>query len=289
MGALAALDAGDRVVATYRGHGWAIACGVPLERLMAEVCQRATGVNGGRGGSAHLMAPEFGLLGRELDRRGRHADRGRCRARRAGRGHRPGGGGEHRRRRHQPGRDPRGARPRRLPEAPAGRRVREQRLVRADPDRPDRPGGRPVGARRGARHPGGVTRRRQRPDRRTRRGGRGGRARSRGRGADLHRGPLPPALGPLQRRRRALPPGGRPRGRPGRGPGGGPEAPARRGRGGGGGAGRARARGGGRGRCRGARRPRPRPLRTPRWRPRPRERRPPPRPATRGSRPRSAT
>lgn len=63
VGALAALDPGDRVVATYRGHGWALACGVPLERLMAEVCQRATGVNGGRGGSAHLMAPEFGLLG----------------------------------------------------------------------------------------------------------------------------------------------------------------------------------------------------------------------------------
>src|SRR5919108_1932420 len=63
VGALAALDRGDRVVATYRGHGWALACGVPLEQLMAEVCQRASGVNGGRGGSAHLMAPEFGLLG----------------------------------------------------------------------------------------------------------------------------------------------------------------------------------------------------------------------------------
>jgi 2-oxoisovalerate dehydrogenase E1 component len=63
VGALRALDPGDRVVATYRGHGWAIACGVPLDRLMAEVCQRATGLNGGRGGSAHLMAPEFGMLG----------------------------------------------------------------------------------------------------------------------------------------------------------------------------------------------------------------------------------
>jgi 2-oxoisovalerate dehydrogenase E1 component len=63
VGALAALDSADRVVATYRGHGWALACGVPLDRLMAEVCQRAPGVNGGRGGSAHLMAPEFGLLG----------------------------------------------------------------------------------------------------------------------------------------------------------------------------------------------------------------------------------
>ena len=63
VGALEALNSADRVVATYRGHGWAVACGVPLNALMAEVCQRATGVNGGRGGSAHLMAPEYGLLG----------------------------------------------------------------------------------------------------------------------------------------------------------------------------------------------------------------------------------
>ena len=36
---------------------------MPLDALMAELCQRATGVNGGRGGSAHLMAPAHGLLG----------------------------------------------------------------------------------------------------------------------------------------------------------------------------------------------------------------------------------
>jgi len=63
VGALAALEPSDRVVATYRGHGWAVACGVPLDALMAEVCQRATGINGGRGGSAHMMAPAHGLLG----------------------------------------------------------------------------------------------------------------------------------------------------------------------------------------------------------------------------------
>ncbi len=63
VGTLGALAPTDRVVATYRGHGWAIACGVPLEALMAEVCQRETGINGGRGGSAHLTAPAYGLLG----------------------------------------------------------------------------------------------------------------------------------------------------------------------------------------------------------------------------------
>jgi 2-oxoisovalerate dehydrogenase E1 component len=62
-GALEVLAPDDRVVATYRGHGWAIACGIPLDRLMAELCQRSTGINGGRGGSAHLMSPAHRLLG----------------------------------------------------------------------------------------------------------------------------------------------------------------------------------------------------------------------------------
>jgi 2-oxoisovalerate dehydrogenase E1 component len=63
VGATAALGPDDRVVATYRGHGWALATGVPLDQLLAEICHRATGINGGRGGSAHLMAPEHGFLG----------------------------------------------------------------------------------------------------------------------------------------------------------------------------------------------------------------------------------
>ncbi|MDW5594098.1 thiamine pyrophosphate-dependent enzyme [Conexibacter stalactiti] len=57
VGAMAALTERDRVISTYRGHGWALACGVPLDQLLGEVCQRAGGVNGGRGGSAHLTAP----------------------------------------------------------------------------------------------------------------------------------------------------------------------------------------------------------------------------------------
>ena len=63
VGALAALEENDRVVATYRGHGWAIASGVPLDGLMAEICQRAAGVNGGRGGSAYASAPEHRFFG----------------------------------------------------------------------------------------------------------------------------------------------------------------------------------------------------------------------------------
>jgi TPP-dependent pyruvate/acetoin dehydrogenase alpha subunit len=53
----------DRVVATYRGHGWALSSGVPMAELFAELLGRASALCGGRGGSAHLMAPAYGFLG----------------------------------------------------------------------------------------------------------------------------------------------------------------------------------------------------------------------------------
>lgn len=53
----------DPVFATYRGHGWALARGVPPVAILAEVTARATGVNGGRAGSAFFTAPEFGFFG----------------------------------------------------------------------------------------------------------------------------------------------------------------------------------------------------------------------------------
>lgn len=63
VGGVAALQPADAVFATYRGHGWAIACGAPLRALFAELLGRATGVNGGRGGSAYLSAPDHGFYG----------------------------------------------------------------------------------------------------------------------------------------------------------------------------------------------------------------------------------
>ncbi|MEW6639597.1 MAG: thiamine pyrophosphate-dependent enzyme [Pseudomonadota bacterium] len=63
VGALAALRADDQVVATYRGHGWALQSGIGAEELLAELCHRAAGVNGGRAGSALVMAPERRFLG----------------------------------------------------------------------------------------------------------------------------------------------------------------------------------------------------------------------------------
>src|ERR1700720_3210673 len=57
VGACRALQAGDAVVGTYRGHGWAIARGIPVPQLFAEFLGRDSGLAGGRGGSPYLMAP----------------------------------------------------------------------------------------------------------------------------------------------------------------------------------------------------------------------------------------
>lgn len=62
-GACAALQPGDRVFSTYRGHGWAHACGVPAQGILAELLGRASGVSQGRGGSAYFSAPEWGFYG----------------------------------------------------------------------------------------------------------------------------------------------------------------------------------------------------------------------------------
>ena len=63
VGVRAALSDGDRLLPTYRGHGWAIAAGVPLLGLLAEIAHREAGINGGRAGSPYLTAPEYGVLG----------------------------------------------------------------------------------------------------------------------------------------------------------------------------------------------------------------------------------
>ena len=56
VGGCAALDDGDSLTGTYRGHGWAIARGVPLEQLFAELMGRDSDLCGGRGGSASTDA-----------------------------------------------------------------------------------------------------------------------------------------------------------------------------------------------------------------------------------------
>ena len=53
----------DVVFSTHRGHGHAIAKGMPPRDLIAELLGRADGCSRGRGGSMHLFSPEIGMMG----------------------------------------------------------------------------------------------------------------------------------------------------------------------------------------------------------------------------------
>lgn len=55
VGVLAALQAGDAVVATYREHGHALAHGVSMKAILAEMFGKLEGCCRGRGGSMHLF------------------------------------------------------------------------------------------------------------------------------------------------------------------------------------------------------------------------------------------
>jgi TPP-dependent pyruvate/acetoin dehydrogenase alpha subunit len=63
VGVCAALEPGDRVAGTYRGHGHALALGVDPQALMDELLGRSTGVCGGRAGSMNVVDLEHGLVG----------------------------------------------------------------------------------------------------------------------------------------------------------------------------------------------------------------------------------
>jgi len=54
-GLMSALSPGDAVVSTYREHGHALARGVPMDSVMAEMFGKVTGCSRGRGGSMHLF------------------------------------------------------------------------------------------------------------------------------------------------------------------------------------------------------------------------------------------
>ncbi len=54
-GAMQVLEPADAIVSTYREHGHAIARGVPMNAVMAELYGKQTGCSRGRGGSMHLF------------------------------------------------------------------------------------------------------------------------------------------------------------------------------------------------------------------------------------------
>ena len=53
----------DRVAATYRGHGHALALGVDPQKLLDEMLARESGINGGRAGSMNVNSPADRLIG----------------------------------------------------------------------------------------------------------------------------------------------------------------------------------------------------------------------------------
>ena len=63
VGVCSALQAEDYIVSTHRGHGHAIAKGVEINGLMAELYGKVTGVCKGRGGSMHVADFSKGVLG----------------------------------------------------------------------------------------------------------------------------------------------------------------------------------------------------------------------------------
>jgi acetoin:2,6-dichlorophenolindophenol oxidoreductase subunit alpha len=62
-GVASLLEERDRVAATYRGHGHALALGVDPQRLLDEMLARETGINGGRAGSMNVNSPDDRLIG----------------------------------------------------------------------------------------------------------------------------------------------------------------------------------------------------------------------------------
>ena len=62
-GVCANLHSTDFITSTHRGHGHVLAKGCPPKYLMAEIYGRAGGTNRGFGGSMHIYAPQYGILG----------------------------------------------------------------------------------------------------------------------------------------------------------------------------------------------------------------------------------
>jgi pyruvate dehydrogenase E1 component alpha subunit len=63
VGALGCLEQGDKVLTAYRDHGHALALGMTMDSLMAELFGKITGCSKGKGGSMHFFDSEKGMLG----------------------------------------------------------------------------------------------------------------------------------------------------------------------------------------------------------------------------------
>ncbi len=62
VGVCAALQPGDVVMSTHRGHGHALAKGLPADRLFGELLGKVNGFCAGRGGTQHVMSWEHSFI-----------------------------------------------------------------------------------------------------------------------------------------------------------------------------------------------------------------------------------
>jgi acetoin:2,6-dichlorophenolindophenol oxidoreductase subunit alpha len=62
-GVCANLSRDDLLTSTHRGHGHTLAKGADMRAMMCELFGRATGTNGGKGGSMHIADFSVGMLG----------------------------------------------------------------------------------------------------------------------------------------------------------------------------------------------------------------------------------
>jgi pyruvate dehydrogenase E1 component alpha subunit len=62
VGVCSALGDADYVISNHRPHGHAIAKNLDLSQMMAEIFGKATGTNGGKGGSMHINDPHKGFI-----------------------------------------------------------------------------------------------------------------------------------------------------------------------------------------------------------------------------------
>lgn len=63
VGVCLALGDDDVIASTHRGHGHVLAKGADIDRMMAELLGKETGLNEGRGGSMHMVDFSLGIFG----------------------------------------------------------------------------------------------------------------------------------------------------------------------------------------------------------------------------------
>ena len=63
VGACTALEKGDYITSTHRGHGHCIAQGGDVKKMLAEIAGRSTGYCKGKGGSMHIADIDLGIIG----------------------------------------------------------------------------------------------------------------------------------------------------------------------------------------------------------------------------------